>query len=125
MSKADTLLRTGFALFSASTSFLLVFYAVSVINGVSTAEWLKSFAYVAGGYGLLNIYILSWAWRSRSSWTLSANLVIGVCFFGVVAMDLIRNGLQEGMQLAGIAGLAAVLGVNWCAIKVLCQQLKP
>ncbi len=124
MSKPDTLLRTGFALFSAITSFLLVFYAVSVFTGESTTEWLKSFAYVAGGYGLLNVYILSWAWRSRSSWAISANMVIGVCFFGVVAMDLIRSGVQDGMQLVGIAALAAVLGVNWFAIKVLCQQAK-
>ena len=124
MSKANTILRTGFALFSAITSFLLVYYAVSVINGESSTEWLKSFAYVAGGYGLLNIYILSWAWRSRSNWTISANMVIGVCFFGVVGMDLIRNGLHDGMQLVGIAGLAAVLSVNWFAIKVLCQQVK-
>ena len=124
MSKPDTLLRAGFALFSAITSFLLVYYAVSVFNGESTSDWLKSFAYVAGGYGLLNIYILSWAWRSRSNWTISANMAIALCFFGVVVMDLIRNGLPDGMQLAGVAGLAAVLGVNWFAIKVLCQQAK-
>jgi hypothetical protein len=124
MSKPDTLLRTGFALFSAITSFLLVYYAVSVINGGSTSEWLKSFAYVAGGYGLLNIYILSWAWRSRNSWTSSANLVIAVCFFGVVVMDLLRNGMHDGIQIVGILGLAAVLGVNWFTIKVLCQPVK-
>lgn len=121
MSKPNTILRTGFALFSAITSFLLVYYAVSVINGESTTAWLKSFAYVAGGYGLLNTYILSWAWRNRSSWTISTNMVIAICFFGVVVMDLIRNGLQDRMQLIGIFALAAVLGVNWFAIKVLCQ----
>ena len=125
MSKSNTVLRTGFALFSAITSFLLVYYAVSVFNGESTSDWLKSFAYVAGGYGLLNVYILSWAWRSQSSWAVSANLVIGVCFFGVVAMDLFRSGVQDSMQLVGVAGLAAVLGVNWFAIKVLCQKGKP
>ena len=124
MNKPDNILRSGFALFSAVTSFLFVYYAVSVHTGGTTSEWLKSFAYVAGGYGLLNIYLLSWAWRSQASWTVSVNLVIAICFFGVVMMDLFREGLQSGMQMVGILGLGAVLAVNWLTIKTLCQQNK-
>ncbi len=121
MRKQDKFLRTGFALFSALTSFVFVYYAVSVITG-GASDWLKIFAYVAGGYGLMNIYILSWAWRSKADWTVSANMVIAVCFFGAVVMDLSRDGLQGGMQIVGILGLAAVLGVNWFTVRMLCRQ---
>ncbi len=124
MKKQENILRTGFALFSAITSFMFVFYAVSVISG-DASDWLKTFAYVAGGYGLMNIYILSWAWRSRADWAVSANMVIAACFFGVVVMDLSRDGLQGGMQIVGILGLAAVLGINWFTVKMLCRPEKP
>lgn len=122
MNKQDNILRTGFALFSAITSFIFVYYAVSILSGETASEWLKTFAYVAGGYGLLNIYILSWAWRSKVSWAISANMVISVCFIGVVIMDLIRDGLKDSSQLIGILGLAVVLGLNWFSVKKLCQQ---
>jgi len=124
MSKQDKILRIGYALFSAITSFVLVFYTVSVLGSESASEWLKAFAYVAGGYGMMNIYILSWAWRSRPSWAPSANLVIAVCFFGVVIMDLIRDGLKDGTQMIGVLGLAVVLGINWFAVKTLCRPEK-
>ncbi len=122
MSKPDQTLRIGFAIFSALTSFLFVYYAVSVIYGSEASQWLKTFAYVAGGYGLLNIYILSWAWRSRASWTMMANMAIGICMFGVVLVDTFKAGIGSGMHLVGLLGLAFVLGINWFAVKVLCQQ---
>ncbi|NOY12280.1 MAG: hypothetical protein GXP51_00865 [Deltaproteobacteria bacterium] len=122
MTKQNNLLRTGFALFSAVTSFIFVYYAVSIVTVGNTPEGLKFFAYVAGGYGLLNIYILSWAWRSQAGWTVSANMVIAVSFFGVVIMDLLRAGLQGSMQIVGILGLALVLAVNWFTVKILCQS---
>ena len=121
MNQQDKILRTGFALFSAITSFVFVFYTVRVLGSGTASEWLKAFAYVVGGYGLMNIYILSWAWRSCSHWAPSVNLVMATCFLGVVVMDLIREGLKDGMQLAGILGLAVVLGINWLAVKTLCQ----
>ena len=121
MSKQDTILRTGFALFSAITSFLFVYYAVSVVTGGNVPASLKLFAYVAGGYGLFNIYILSWAWRSQTSWTVPANLVIAACFFGVVAMDFLRNGPQDSLQIGKLIGLAAILVINWFTVRKLCQ----
>lgn len=122
MSNQDKILRNGFALFSAISSFMFVYYAVGVITGSNASEWLKTFAYVAGGYGLFNIYILSWAWRSQTSWAVPANLVIAACFFGVVVMDALREGLQGGQQLGGLLGLAAVLAINWFTVKKLCQK---
>ena len=122
MTKQNKILRNGFALFSLITSFLFVFYAVNAITGGSASGWLKTFAYVAGGYGLFNVYILSWAWRSQHSWALSANTVIAACFFGVVVMDLLREGLQGGKQAIGLLVLAAVLAINWLTIKILCQK---
>lgn len=122
MKQQDSILRTGFAVFSLLISFLFVYYAVSVLMGANTNYGLKIFAYVAGGYGLLNTYILSWAWRSQPGWAPMANLAISACFYGVLVMDTLRDGLQGGKQLAALIGLAVVLGINWFTIKKLCQE---
>lgn len=124
MNKQDTILRNGFALFSAITSFLFVYYAVGIITGGEASNWMKTFAYVTGGYGLFNIYILSWAWSSQVGWAVSANLVIGACFLGVVVMDILRADQLNSTQLGVFLGLAVVLAINWLTVKILCQQKK-
>ena len=123
MKTQEKLLLYGFVTFSVITSFLFVFYAVTVNFSSDASQWLKTFSYVAGGYGLFNIYILSWAWRSQVSWTIKANTVIAACFFGVFIMDTIRDGFSGGMTTIGsVLGLAAILGINWFAVKKSCQR---
>jgi hypothetical protein len=118
MAQQEKILRNGFALFSLITSFLFVYYAVTIYTSGDASESLKLFAYVAGGYGLMNTYILSWAWKAQTSWTLPANLVISVCFFGVFLMDILRNNPQP-TQFGVALGLAAVLAINWYTIRKL------
>lgn len=121
MSHENKILRGGFALFSVLSSFAFVYYAVSTL-GSSPSQAMKTFGYVVGGYGLLNIYILSWAWRSRAAWSKSANLVIAACFMGVVVMDVLRGGILEGVNGLGIVLLAGVLAVNWFTVQLLCRS---
>ncbi|SHJ29203.1 hypothetical protein SAMN02745165_02003 [Malonomonas rubra DSM 5091] len=121
MNSQDKILRSGFALFSLITSFLFVYYAVTIFTGETGSQHLKIFAYVTGGYGLMNTYILSWAWRTQVGWTMAANTVISVCFFGVFLMDMLRGGLQDSKQIAVLVGLAVVLGINWYTIRKLNQ----
>ncbi len=123
MEKQEKLLLYGFALFSAISSFIFVFYAVTVNFSGDASQWLKTFSYVAGGYGLFNIYILSWAWRSQVEWTIMANMAIAACFIGVVIMDSLRDGFSGGMiTIATVVGLAFVLFINWLTVKKLCQR---
>ena len=61
MKTQEKILLYGFAIFSVITSFLFVFYAVTINFSAESSAWLKTFSYVAGGYGLFNVYILSWA----------------------------------------------------------------
>jgi len=123
MEKADKFLLFGFSFFSLVTSFLCVFYAVSVNFSAEASQWLKTFSYVAGGYGLFNIYILSWAWRSQSELAPKINLVIAACFWGVFVMDNIRNGFSGGLTTVGsLAGLALALVINWLAVKKMCLR---
>ncbi len=125
MQSQDRLLTYGFALFSLITSFLFVFYAVNVNFSPDASEWLQTFAYVVGGYGLFNIYLLSWAWRSRVSWTSKANMIIGLCFFGIFTMDTFRDGIQDlTVELTSVIGLAAVLLLNWYAMKKVSTREK-
>lgn len=119
----EKLLTYGFAFFSLITSFLFVFYAVTVNFSPDASEWLKTFAYVVGGYGLFNIYLLSWAWRSRIAWAPKVNMVIGICFFGVFAMETFRDGVQDlAAESSTVIGLAAVLLINWYTIKMIISR---
>ena len=123
MQTQEKLLIYGFALFSLLSSFLFVFYAVNVNFSPDASEWLKTFAYVVGGYGLFNIYILSWAWRSRAAWAPKANMLIGASFFGVFAMDTFRDGLQDIAAEGGtLIALAAVLLLNWYAVSKVVKR---
>ena len=122
MKNQQAMLRTGFAVFSAISSFAFIFFAVSILTGEDATQWLKAFAYVAGGYGLANIYILSWTWRNRADWPMLANKFFALCFFGVFVVDMISQGVDNFMEVLGAIGLAGVLMINWFAIKKLCQQ---
>ena len=123
MTKTDKLLLYGFALFSVITSFLFVFYAVTVNFSADASQWLKTFSYVAGGYGLFNIYVLSWAWRSQAELAPKIDFVIAACFFSVFVMDSIRNGFSGGLTtIGGLLGVALVLAINWLAVKKACQR---
>lgn len=126
MQQQETLLLYGFALFSVITSFLAVFYAVNVSFSPAADQWLKTFAYIVGGYGLFNIYLLSWAWRSQAPWSTTANFVIAACFFGVFAMDTLRDGIHNwAIEAGSLVGLAAVLGINWLAVKKALNRRTP
>jgi hypothetical protein len=123
MKSQEKVLLYGFAIFSVITSFLFVFYAVTVNSSHEASPWLKTFAYVAGGYGLFNVYILSWAWRTQAVWATKIDLVIAACFFGIVIMDTIREGFSGGMTALGsVLGLGFILLINWFAIKKSCQR---
>lgn len=123
MQTQEKLLTYGFALFSLISSFLFVFYAVNVNFSADVSQWLKTFAYIVGGYGLFNIYILSWAWRSQIAWAPKANMVIAACFFGTFTMDTIRDGIDNwAVEAGGIFALAVVLLINWYAVKKLIHR---
>lgn len=123
MENQEKLLLFGFAIFSVITSFLFVFYAVTVNFSSEASQWLKTFSYVAGGYGLFNIYVLSWAWRSQADWAPKVDMVIAACFFGVFIMDTVREGFSGGMTTIGsVLGLALVLLINWFAVKKSCNR---
>jgi hypothetical protein len=126
MKKSDKFLLYGFAIFSITTSFLCVFYAVTVNFSTDASQWLKTFSYVAGGYGLFNVYVLSWAWRTQAELAPKIDMVIAACFFGVFVMDSVREGFTGGMAtVGGLFGLAIVLGINWLAVKKSCQRHMP
>lgn len=113
----------GLMLFSVFSSFLFVFYTVNVYFDDTATTWLRSFAYVTGGYALLNIYILSWAWNSRSEWAVKANMLIAGCFVGVFIMNTVRHSFYGGLTgVAAIIVLAVVLYINVQAVKKVCGR---
>ena len=83
---------------------------------------MNALAYVAGGYGLANIYILSWAWRNQAAWALWANKFFALCFLGVLLVDTLSQGIENLTQVLVLLGLACVLTINWYALKQWCQR---
>lgn len=110
-------------LFSAISSFLFVFYTVTVYFSDDVTTGLKWFAYVTGGYGLMNIYILSWAWHSRSEWAVKFDILIAGCLLGVIGINMIRSASFEVIPgIAVIIVAALVLYINVMAVKQICGR---
>lgn len=115
----QSIFRIGLAVFSGLVSFMFVFYGVSILMSGPVSEWPKIYAYVSAGYGLGNIYILSAAWRSNTTWPAWANKLIALCFFGVFLIDKWKGGMESALELIGVAIVAAVLALNWYAVRVV------
>ena len=115
--RQDTFLARGFAGFSVIASFAFVYYGIGIITAHGASRWLTTFAYITGGYGLANIYILSWAWRTRMAWTEWAIKVFALCYLGAVAMDTFRDGLQGTHEVVLVLVVACVLWINWFSVK--------
>lgn len=112
---------TGLAVFSGLISFIFVYYAVGVFSAGSVPEWDRVFAYVAAGYGLGNIYILSWAWRSSGSGSAWVNRLIALCFFGVFVIDVWKTG-GGALRYLGLLPVSGVLWLNWFAVKTVARR---
>lgn len=113
----------GLMLFSVISSFVFVFYTVNVYFSDSATTWLRGFAYVTGGYGLFNIYVLSWAWNSRSDWSIKADMLLAGCFLGVFIMNALRHNFYGGLNgVAAVIVLAVVLYINVQAVKKVCAR---
>lgn len=122
MNSSEKFFTVGLALFSALTSFMFVYHGVGVVSGARLSQPQAIFAYVTAGYGLLNIYILSFAWRARVGWAVPANLLIALCYFGVFALERVNAGFKSGYEAFGMAALALVLALNWLAVKKLAER---
>lgn len=122
MKRQESILLKLLTLFSGLTSFVFIYYSVGIFSADSVPEWTKVFAYVAAGYGLGNIYILSWAWRSGGTWPLWANKLIALCFFGVFVMDRWKTATGRGLEYVGVLGVAIVLWLNWFAVKKIAES---
>lgn len=122
MKRQESILPKFLALFSGLTSFVFIYYSVGIFSADSVPEWAKVFAYVCAGYGLGNIYILSWAWRSSGTWPLWANKLIALCFLGVFIMDRWKTGIEGGLEYVGVLGVAIVLWLNWFAVKKITER---
>ena len=117
MTGQDSIFLKGLALFSGLTSFMFVYYALGVLNADNAPQWTRVFAYVAAGYGLGNVYILSWAWRTADTGPVWANKLFALCFLGVFLMDMGKTGVESGLEYLGALGVAFVLWLNWYAVK--------
>ena len=121
MQRQDTFLTTGLAVFSGLISFIFVYYAVGVFTAAAVPEWDRVFAYVAAGYGLGNIYILSWAWRSSGAGPAWANRLIALCFFGVFVIDVWKTG-GTAVRFLGLLPISGMLWLNWFAVKTIARR---
>ena len=112
------------AVFSVLTSFVFIYYGLGVLTAEYAPEWTKIFAYGAAGYGVGNIYILSWAWRTGREWAVWANKLIALCFFGLFIMNKWRTGVDSGLEYVSVLGMAVILWLNWFAVKKIIHRSK-
>jgi len=124
MSPQESIVPKALAILSVLTSFVFIYYSLGILTNESAPEWTKVFAYVAAGYGLGNIYILSWAWRSGGTWAPWANKLIALCFFGVFVMDRWQAGIENPLGYVAFPAAAFILWLNWFAVKKVAQRGK-
>lgn len=122
MNRQESIFLKGLSVFSGLISFVFIYYAVGVLTTDHAPEWTRVFAYVAAGYGLGNIYILSWAWRSSGTGPAWANKLIALCFLGAFIMETVKAGTESGLEYVGVLGVACVLWLNWLAVKKITQR---
>ena len=122
MEKQEKGLLVGFIVLSVLSSFGFIYYSVGVISDKLASQWLVTFAYVTAAYGMGNIAILSLAWNPRSNWMPNVNMVLALSYLGVFVMDAINIGIQGGLEIVGILGVAIVLWCNWTAVKKVIER---
>lgn len=125
MQKSDSILPKGLAVFSVLTSFAFVYYGVSMLASDSSSSWAEAFAYICAGYGLGNIYILSWAWRGGGKWPSWTNKLIALCFFAAFVLDLWKEEVAGNLEYVGVLGIAGILWLNWLAVRNASQRHSP
>jgi hypothetical protein len=122
MTKSASLFLAGLALFSVLSSFMFIYYGIGILSGTRLSQPLTIFAYITTGYGLANIYLLSFAWRSRLKWATAANQLLALCYFGIFVFDRFNAGFKGMTGIVAIAAIAAVLAINWLAVKQLVER---
>ena len=122
MSQRNMLFERGLTGFSGLTSFCFIFFAVNVLTAEAAPYQQKLFAYVAAGYGIANIYLLSAAWGGGRPWQSWAGKLIALCFLGAYLLERWREGIESGIHYLGIFGLAGVLWLNWYALVALSRR---
>lgn len=122
MQRSDSILPKGLAVFSVLASFAFVYYGLSVLIVDPPTRWERVFAYVSAGYGLGNIYILSWARRGGGTWPSWASKLISICFFAAFALDLWKQEVAGNLEYVGILGIAGVLWLNWFAVREVSRR---
>lgn len=122
MQRSDSMLPKGLAVFSVLASFAFVYYGVSVLTADPPTRWSQVFAYISAGYGLGNVYILSWAWRAGGTWPGWASKLISICFFAAFVLDVLKQEVAGNLEYVGVLGVAGVLWLNWFAVRKISQR---
>ncbi|MGK2908120.1 MAG: hypothetical protein ACSLFH_17510 [Desulfuromonadales bacterium] len=122
MLKHNAVFLVGLIVFSVLTSFLFIFYGMSIIMAETAAMNIMVFAYVTTSYGLANVAILSIAWSSRNPWSNGASRFIALCYFGVFVMDALNAEMKSPLGVVGILVLFLVLWTNCFAVKYVVER---
>lgn len=111
-----------FGAFSVLTSFLFVYYGISILTGGEAPRHLAAFAWVTAGYGLVNLGLLSWARNTREGWCVTASLGFAVGYLGIFAVDSYSVGREGSLRLVGLLLVAVMLWCNWFAVRLAVSQ---
>ena len=98
-------------------SFMFILYGARVAFSEAVPAWIRVFAIVTAGYGVVSIVILMWAWRRGGNKPIKAinYMVIGfLALFVISSMDV---GMISGLEIIGIIGVSLALWINWYSVK--------
>jgi len=122
MNNRDYVLMISLIALTVLTSFFLTYYGVNIVMSGTARGSTLTFSYVTIAYGLGSLAVLSLAWSSRETWSVTVIKLFALCYFGVVVLDTFRDGLQGGLDIIRIPALAVVLCTNWLAVKKVVER---
>ena len=122
MNNRDYVLMIGLIACTVLTSFFLTYYGVNIVMSGTAPDSTPTFAYVTIAYGLGALAVLSLAWSSREAWCVTVIKLFAMCYFGVVIMDMFRDGVQGVWEMIPVLALAVVLCTNWLAVKKVVER---
>jgi hypothetical protein len=122
MNNRDYVIMISLIALTVLSSFFLTYYGVNIVMSGTAPGSTLTFSYVTIAYGLGSLAILSLAWSSRETWSVTVIKLFALCYLGVVVMDAFRHGLQDGLEIIRILALAVVLCANWLAVKKVVER---
>lgn len=103
----------------ASGCVSALFVWVGIAMSSDSSLWTALFGYLAIAYGAINALLVFIAWFRPGAPVQRVSKYLALVFLAAIVAGSFDLGRLSGLEVAGILAVAAMLFVNWYAVKRL------